>query len=82
MLKIAESDVKKSTGDGHVMVVQNKPNFKKKGTSWKKKGKAKVENPMPNPDPKDKTGAAADTGCFQCHEKVHWKRTARCTWLL
>jgi hypothetical protein len=42
MLKIAESDIKKSTGGSHVMAVQNKPNFKKKGTSWKKKGKAKV----------------------------------------
>ena len=38
MLKIAESDIKKSTCCGHVMTVQNKPNFKKKGTSWKKKG--------------------------------------------
>jgi hypothetical protein len=69
MLKTAESDIKKSTGGGHVMAVQNKPNFKKKSTSWKKKGKAKVENPMPNPDPKAKTGPAADTECFHCHEK-------------
>ena len=52
MLKIAESDIKKSTGGGHVMV-QNKPTFKKKGSSWKKKkGKAKVVNPKPNPTPK------------------------------
>jgi hypothetical protein len=55
MLKTAESNIKKSTGGGHVMEVQNKPNFKK-GTSWKKKGKAKVENPKPNSDPKAKTG--------------------------
>jgi hypothetical protein len=55
MLKIVESDIKKRTGGGHVMAVQNKPNFKKKGTSWKKKGKAKVENPTPNPDPRAKT---------------------------
>ena len=46
MLKTAESDIKKSTGGGHVMAVQNKPTFKKKGSSWKKKkGKVKVENP-------------------------------------
>ena len=46
MLKTAESDIKKSTGGGHVMAVQNKPTFKKKGSSWKKKkGKAKVANP-------------------------------------
>jgi hypothetical protein len=68
MLKIAESDIKKSTGGGHVMTIQNKPNFKK-GTSWKKKGKAKVENPKPNLDPKAKTRPAADTECFQNHEK-------------
>ena len=30
MLKTAESDIKKSTGGGHVMAVQNKPTFKKK----------------------------------------------------
>jgi hypothetical protein len=52
------------------MAVQNKPNFKKKGTSWKK-GKAKVQNPTPNPDPKAKTGPVADTECFHCHEKDH-----------
>ena len=32
MLKTAESDIKKSTGGGHVMAVQNKPTFKKKGS--------------------------------------------------
>jgi hypothetical protein len=76
MLKTAESDIKKSTGSGHVMAVQNKPNFKKNGTSWTK-GKAKVENPAPNPDPKAKTGPAADTKCFHYHEKVHWKRNCK-----
>ena len=45
MLKIAESDIQKSTSGGHVMAVQNKPAFKKKGSSWKKKGKAKVACP-------------------------------------
>jgi hypothetical protein len=59
------------------MAVQNKPNFKKKGTSWKKKGKAKVENPTLNPDPKAKTKPAADTECFHCHEKCHWKRNCK-----
>ena len=44
MLKMAESDIKKSIGGGHVMAVQNKPAFKKKGSCWKKKGKAKVAN--------------------------------------
>jgi hypothetical protein len=77
MLKIVESDIKKSTGGGHVMAVQNQPNFKKKGTSWKKKGKAKVENHTPNPGPKAKTGPAADTECFHCHEKGHWKRNCK-----
>ena len=33
MLKTAESDIKKSTGGGHVMAVQNKLTFKKKGSS-------------------------------------------------
>ena len=61
MLKTAECDIKKSTGSGHVMMaVQNKPTFKKKGSSWKKKGKAKVVNPKPNPTPMAKLGPAAD----------------------
>ena len=70
MLKTAESDIKKSTSGGHVMAVQNKPAFKKKGSSWKK-GKAKVSNPKPNPAPKAKPGPAADNECFHCHEKGH-----------
>ena len=72
MLKMVESDIKKSIGGGHVMAVQNKPTFKKKGSSWKKKkGKAKVVNPKPNPTPKAKPGSAADNECFHCHEKRH-----------
>ena len=34
------------------MAVQNKPHFKKKGSSWKKKSKAKAANPKPNPPPR------------------------------
>ena len=50
MLKMAESDIKKSTGVGHVMAVQNKPTFKKKSSSWKKKkGKAKGCEPQAKP---------------------------------
>ena len=54
----------------HVMTIQNKPTFKKKGSSWKKKkkGKAKVANPKPNPTPKAKPGPAADKECFHCHQ--------------
>jgi hypothetical protein len=77
MLKTAESDIKKSTGGGHVMAVQNNPNCKNKGISWKKKGRAKVENPKPNPNPKTRTGPAADTECFHYHEKGHWKRNCK-----
>ena len=75
MLKTAESDIKKSTGGSHVMAVQNKPTFKKKGSYWKKKkGKAKVANPKPNPTPNAKPGPATDKECFHCHQPGHWKR--------
>ena len=69
MLKTTECDIKKSTGSVHVMMaIQNKPTFKKKGSSWKKKGKAKVVNPKPNPTPKAKPGQATDKECFHCHQ--------------
>ena len=56
----------------HVMATQNKPTFKKKGSSWKKKkGKAKVANPKPNPTPKAKPGPAVDKECFHCHQPGH-----------
>src|SRR4051812_12658878 len=71
-LKTTESDMKKCAGHSNVMVVQNKPIFKKKGTSWKKKGKAK--DTIPKAAPKQKAGPAYDTECFFCHEHGHWKR--------
>ena len=71
MLKTAESDIRKSTGGGHVMAVQNKPTFKKKSSSWRKKGKAKVANPKTNPTPKAKPGPAVDKVCFHCHQPGH-----------
>ena len=71
MLKTAESDIKMSTGGGHVMAVQNKPKFKKKGFSRKKKGKAKVVNPKPNPTPKAKSIPAVDKECFYYHQPGH-----------
>ncbi|CAD6257045.1 unnamed protein product [Miscanthus lutarioriparius] len=74
MLKTTEADIKKGAGSSHVMVVQNKPKFKKKGNSWKKKkGKAKDEISKPNP-PAPKAGPPANAECFHCHGKGHWKR--------
>ncbi|CAD6240264.1 unnamed protein product [Miscanthus lutarioriparius] len=77
MLKIAEADIKKGAGSSHVMAVQNKPKFKKKGNSWKKKkGKAKDEISKPNPHA-PKAGPPADAECFHCHGKGHWKRNCK-----
>ena len=76
MLKTAEGDIKKSAGSsGHVMAVHNKPNFKKKGKSQKKKGKAKDTVSKPNQKPK--AGPAADAECFYCKELGHWKRNCK-----
>jgi hypothetical protein len=79
MLKIAEADIKKGAGTSHVMVVQNKPNFKKKGNARRKqkgKGKAKGETSKPNP-PAPKAGPYADEECFHCKGKGHWKRNCK-----
>src|SRR3954464_1104925 len=59
MLKTAESDMKKCVGHSHVMVVQNKPSFKKKDTFWSKK-KGKSKDTIPKPTPKKKAGPADD----------------------
>ena len=64
MLKTAEADIRKGTG--HVMAIQHKPNFKRKGSS-KKKGKDKVQAP----------GPAAKDECHHCKEKGHWKRNCK-----
>jgi len=58
-----------------VLVVQNKPNFKrKKGNTWKKKkGKSKDEIHKPN-RPAPKARPAADEECFHYKGKGHWKR--------
>jgi hypothetical protein len=73
MLKTAEADIKKGAGTSHVMAVQNKPNFKKKGNAWRKqkgKGKAKGETSKPNPHV-PKAGPSADEECFYCKGKGH-----------
>src|SRR4051812_47783516 len=66
--------MKKCAGHSHVMAVQNKPSFKKKGTSWKKKKKGKSKDTIPKPAPKQKAGSVEDTECFFCHEHGHWRR--------
>jgi hypothetical protein len=76
MLKTVEGDIKKSAGSKvHVMAVQNKPNFKKKGKSQKKKGKAKDTISKPNQNPKAEP--ARDAECFYCKELCHWKRNCK-----
>ena len=60
------------------MAVQNKPAFKKKGSSWKKKkGKAKVASPKPNSISKAKPVLATDKECFHYHQPGHWKRNCK-----
>jgi len=62
------------------MAVQNKPAFKKKGSSWKKKkGKAKAVNPKPNPTPKAKSRPAADKDAFTVTNQDTGRGTVSCT---
>jgi hypothetical protein len=75
MLKTSESDIKKGAGSSHVMAIQNKPTFKRKGKSWKKKDKDKDKIPMPNQTPKASPTANAE--CFPCKEIGHWKRNCK-----
>jgi hypothetical protein len=76
MQKTVGGDIKKSAGSsGHVMAVQNKPYFKKKGKSQKKKGKAKDIVSKPNQKPKARP--ATDAECFCCKELGHWKRNCK-----
>jgi hypothetical protein len=77
VLKTAKADINKGASSSHVMAVQNKPNFKKKGNSWKKKkGKAKDETCKPNP-PAPKAGPSSDEECFHCMGKGHWKKNCK-----
>jgi hypothetical protein len=71
MLKTSESDIKKGAGSSHVMAIQNKLTFKRKGKSWKKKDKDKDKIPMPNQTPK--ASPTANDECFHCKEIGHWK---------
>jgi hypothetical protein len=64
-----KGDIKKSTGGSHVMAIQNKPNFKRKCNSWKKKGKDKYA--ISKQTLKVKAGSAVDNECFHCHELGH-----------
>jgi hypothetical protein len=75
MLKTAESDIKKGVSSRHVMEIQNKPTFKRKDNSWKKKGKAKDNIPIPNQVPKASPAAKAE--CFHCKKIGHWKRNCK-----
>jgi hypothetical protein len=64
MLKIVDGDIKKCADNcGHVMAVQNKPNFKK-DKSQKKNDKAKDTISKPNQKPK--AGPVVDAECFYC----------------
>ena len=72
MLQIAEADIKKGASSSHVMAIQNKPNFKRKGKNWKKRGKAKDKISKPTTsDPNSRS--FNDDECFHCNKKGHWK---------
>jgi hypothetical protein len=61
------------------MAVQNKPNFKKKGKSQKKKGTISFckKDTISKPNQKPKAGPAANAECFYCKELGHWKRNCK-----
>ena len=71
MLKVAEKDIQKNTN--HVLMVKKTTQFKKKKNGSKKKGNSKGAGPSYTPK-KERPGPKADTECFFCKEKGHWKR--------
>lgn len=75
MLKTAEADIRKGTSQ--VLVVQNKPKFKK--SSWTKKKKTKSGGDKGNSVSGVATGTKSESSsvgstCFFCKEEGHWKR--------
>ena len=80
MLKTAESDIKKSTGGGHVMAVQNKPTFKKKGSSWKRRrARLRLRTPSQTLHPRLNLDQLQTRSTFIVTSQDTRKGTASCT---
>ena len=76
MLKTAEESLKKTPN--HVMVVQKNAKFKKSSKTGKGiKGKKKNTSDKPKLVKSQAASSPAESQCFYCKEKGHWKRNCK-----
>jgi hypothetical protein len=77
MLKTTKSNIKKAAGSSHVMAIQNKPNFKRKGNLGRRKTRPRIRSPGQTRRPR--LVQLLRLNVFIVRKLVIGKETASCT---